>query len=110
MAVVALLFGSLLFGFEGLGPPGAAVRVVILTVVGLFAVWLSQERVRRELIAADSAARDLFVDLSEASADLIGMFSSDGSTKYLNPSGLALVGLESIEELHEIDALEFIPP
>ncbi len=109
VGVTAIVSGSLLISGGELGLAAVIARLTILAVVALFAVWLADERVRREGALAESAARGQFVDLAETSADLIGMFSADGSIRYLNPSGLAMLGLSSLDELEHIEPLDVVP-
>jgi len=49
-----------------------------------------------------------FVSLIERSADIIGFASLDGRPQYLNPAGLALVGLERLDRTAHV--LDFIAP
>ncbi len=110
VSVVSMSCGSVLIARDDLDPVGVVSRLSLVAVISILAVWLAQERVRREEAAARSAARGQFVDLAEASADLIGMFSADGTTRYLNPSGLAMVGLASLDDLEAVEPLDVIAP
>jgi PAS domain S-box-containing protein len=49
-----------------------------------------------------------FVSLIERSSDFIGFASLDGRPQYLNPAGLALVGLSQLER--DVHVLDFIAP
>jgi PAS domain S-box-containing protein len=54
------------------------------------------------------AAERRSVSLIERSSDLIGFASLDGGPQYLNPAGLALVGLSRLD--HDAHILDFIAP
>jgi PAS domain S-box-containing protein len=56
------------------------------------------------------AERQRFVTLVENSTDFIGMCDPQGVPFYINPAGLAMVGLESIEEARRANVRDFFPP
>ena len=49
-----------------------------------------------------------FVALVERSSDFIGFSSLDGARQYLNPAGLKLVGLDSLEEARRTHTLDYV--
>jgi PAS domain S-box-containing protein len=51
-----------------------------------------------------------FVSLVDRSSDFVGVASLDGTPHYLNPAGLKLVGLATIEELSRLHVLDFLMP
>jgi PAS domain S-box-containing protein len=55
-------------------------------------------------------AQERFVSLVERSSDFIGVANLDGTPYYLNPAGLKLVGLATIEELSRLHILDFLVP
>ena len=65
---------------------------------------------RRQRIEEDRVAeeRRRFVALVETSMDYIGMATLDGKCFYLNPAGLALVGLKDLEELRQHQPIDFV--
>ena len=56
------------------------------------------------------AERQRFVTLIENSTDFIGICDLDGNPFYINPAGLAMVGLESLEQAARTHIREFFPP
>ncbi len=53
------------------------------------------------------AERQRFVSLAENSTDFIGIFDLNGVASYINRSGLAQVGLDSLEQARQIPARDF---
>jgi PAS domain S-box-containing protein len=51
-----------------------------------------------------------FAALVERSADFIGFSSLDGERQYLNPAGLKLVGLDSMEEARRTQLFDYLMP
>lgn len=51
-----------------------------------------------------------FLSLVERSTDFIGLASLDGSLRYVNPAGVALVGLDTIEEACGLHIVDFLLP
>jgi PAS domain S-box-containing protein len=51
-----------------------------------------------------------FVTLIERSSDFVGLADLDGRPRYINPAGLALVGLKGIEQASGLHVLDFIVP
>jgi PAS domain S-box-containing protein len=51
-----------------------------------------------------------FVALVESSADFVGYADLNGTTKYVNPAGMRLVGLGGREKLPPLHVLEFLAP
>jgi PAS domain S-box-containing protein len=51
-----------------------------------------------------------FAALIESSSDSIGFASLDGSPQYINPAGLNLSGLRTIEEASRLHVLDFLAP
>ena len=56
------------------------------------------------------AERQKFVTLAENSTDFIGICDLDGVPTYVNPAGLAMVGLDSIEEARRTRVSDFFLP
>jgi PAS domain S-box-containing protein len=51
-----------------------------------------------------------FLSLVERCTDFIGIASLDGSPHYVNPAGLGLVGLETLEEARRLHVFDFLLP
>jgi len=51
-----------------------------------------------------------FVSLVERSTDFIGIVSLDGAPHYVNPAGLRLVGLETLEQARRLHFPDFLLP
>ncbi|MEA3134403.1 MAG: two-component system, LuxR family, sensor kinase FixL [Gammaproteobacteria bacterium] len=51
-----------------------------------------------------------FSALIERSSDFVGFASMDGQSQYLNPAGLSLVGLDSVEAAARLNVFDFIAP
>lgn len=60
---------------------------------------------QRHRVEAD---KQRFVALVERSSDFIGLASVEGRSQYINPAGLALVGLWSADKAHDLGVLDFI--
>jgi len=56
------------------------------------------------------AERQKFVTLVDNSTDFIGIFDLAGVPLYVNPAGLALVGLDSVDEARRIHVQDFFLP
>jgi PAS domain S-box-containing protein len=55
-------------------------------------------------------AEERFVSLVERSSDFVGVASLDGIPSYLNPAGLKLVGLTTVDDLPRLHVLDFLIP
>ena len=55
-------------------------------------------------------AEERFVSLVERSSDFVGVASLDGIPSYLNPAGLKLVGLTTVDDLPRLHLLDFLIP
>jgi PAS domain S-box-containing protein len=75
-------------------------------------VTQQREAEQRERRLRDEAAaeRQKFVTLIENSTDFIGICDLEGVPFYVNPAGLALVGLESMEEARQTHVRDFFFP
>jgi PAS domain S-box-containing protein len=51
-----------------------------------------------------------FVSMVERTADFIGFSGLDGRPQYINPSGLKLLGLGTMEEASHVHVFEFVAP
>jgi PAS domain S-box-containing protein len=51
-----------------------------------------------------------FVSLVERSSDFVGIAGLNGSPHYINPAGLRLVGLATIEQASQLHILDFLTP
>jgi PAS domain S-box-containing protein len=51
-----------------------------------------------------------FVSLVERSTDFIGIVSLDGAPHYVNPAGLRLAGLETLEQARRLHVADFLLP
>lgn len=58
---------------------------------------------------ADADARR-FTSLIERSSDFVGLANLDGRAQYLNPAGLELIGLESVEAASRLNVLDVVAP
>jgi len=76
------------------------------------AMRLAQRRSRErgELLQASLAEQQKFVTLVENSTDFIGMCDLAGVPFYVNPAGLKMVGLESVEQARRTHVREFFLP
>ena len=68
------------------------------------------EQRERRLRDESAAERQKFVTLIESSTDFIGICDLDGVPFYVNPAGLALVGLESMDEARRTHMRDFFFP
>lgn len=109
VSLCALGAGAVLIAGDDLSVSAVVARLVIVGFVAVVAIWLSFERVDRERDLAISSTRQQFADLAQTSTDFIGIVGADGKVFYINPAGLAMVGLEDLDELRSVDVLEFFP-
>jgi PAS domain S-box-containing protein len=56
------------------------------------------------------ADQHCFVTLIERSSDFVGLAELDGRPRYINPAGLALVGLKDMEQASGLHILDFLVP
>ena len=54
--------------------------------------------------------RQKFESLADNSPEYVGMCDLDGMTTYINPAGLKLLGIDSLEEARTIPMIEFLFP
>lgn len=85
--------------------PGAAVesRTLLLEVAATQVMLLLHEWKRR-------MNERPFLSLVERSSDFIGVASLSGTPYYINPAGLRLVGLSSLQEATALHILDFLTP
>ncbi len=94
--------GVIAAGAEAVGFPTETQRLLIGMAASLATLalhrWHGETEMRR------------FVALVESSADLVGYADLDGTTRYLNPAGMRLVGLGDGEKVPPLHILEFLAP
>jgi PAS domain S-box-containing protein len=82
--------------------PTAAQRLLLGVGANDMAVALQHWRV-------EARARR-FMSLIERSSDFVGLANMDGRAQYVNPAGLKLIGLNSVEAISRLNLLDFIVP
>jgi PAS domain S-box-containing protein len=82
--------------------PTEAQRLLLATAASEIALglqhWQTETEMRR------------FVALVERSSDFVGIAELEGTARYLNPAGMNLVGLGSLQEICTKHVLEFLAP
>jgi PAS domain S-box-containing protein len=63
-----------------------------------------------ELLRRENEARQTFAALVEKSSDFISFARLDGTVEFVNPAGLRLVGLPSVEEARRHRIPDYCPP
>lgn len=92
----------LVAGSRAPGFPTAVQRLLLGVGANDMAIALQHWR-------AEAKARR-FMSLIERSSDFVGLANLDGRPQYLNPAGLELIGLDSVEAASRLNVLDVVAP
>jgi len=84
------------------GFPSEAQRLLLATAANETTLGLQRWRGETEMRR--------FVALVESSSDFVGYADLDGTTRYVNPAGMRLVGLDEYERVPPLHIMEFLVP